>query len=333
VKRKHWIIPLVVIAAALLLSGCGVNHEGVDVTQVEPDGLWQTFVVWPLAKALVWINEFLIGLNISYSWGFAIILFTVIIKVVTLPLTITQVRGMQAQRELQPKIQELQKKYGKDREKLSQAQMKLYQEAGVNPLSGCLPLLVQMPILFGLYSALVALGPMLQDAAFFWIPNLGFPEYTAGLSWIPENFRAGNYDILFAYLLLPVLLVVTQFIMQKWMMPATPDTGGAAAGMTKQLGLMMTFMFGFFTLQVPAGLTLYWVTSNLLQMGQQWFITSDRFGMTPSIVTASANGNDVEATTSLPAESDAATEPSANGDVPPQQTKKTKPKRRRAKRR
>ena len=62
--------------------------------------------------------------------------------------------------------------------------------------------------------------------------------------------------------------------MQKWMTPATPDTGGAGAGMTKQLGLMMTFMFGFFTLQVPAALTLYWVTSNLLQMGQQWFITN-----------------------------------------------------------
>ena len=333
-KRTHWILLLVMIAAVLLLSGCGVNREGVDVTQVPPDGLWQTFVVWPLAKALIWLNEFLLGLGVRYSWGWAIILFTVIIKLITLPLTITQVRGMQAQRELQPKIQELQKKYGKDREKLSQEQMKLYQEAGVNPLSGCLPLVVQMPILFGLYSALIALGPMLEDSRFFWIPDLGFPEYTQGLSWIPEAFQAGEYYTLVAYLILPVLLVVSQFIMQKWMTPAAPDTGGGAAGMTKQLGLMMTFMFGFFTLQVPAGLTLYWVTSNLLQMGQQWLITSDRFGFSKSKADSSAGSANGSATgVAVPVEADTVvTEPSANGNAPAQPATK-KPKRRRSKRR
>ncbi len=82
----------------LLLSGCGVQRAGVDVTQVPPDGWWQTIVVWPLAKALIWINDFLEGMNIPYSWGFAIILFTLIIKLITLPLTVTQMRGMQAQK-------------------------------------------------------------------------------------------------------------------------------------------------------------------------------------------------------------------------------------------
>ncbi|MFN2136261.1 MAG: YidC/Oxa1 family membrane protein insertase, partial [Candidatus Promineifilaceae bacterium] len=158
-KRKQWLILLLFVVAALLLSGCGVNRQGVDVTTVAPEGFWQTFVVWPLAKALIWLNTLLVNIGFGVnSWGFAIILFTAIIKVITLPLTISQIRGMQAQRELQPKIQELQKKYGKDREKISQEQMKLYQEAGVNPLSGCLPLLIQMPILFGLYAAIVALG-------------------------------------------------------------------------------------------------------------------------------------------------------------------------------
>ncbi len=180
-KHNRWLILSLLVLAALLLSGCGVALEGVDVTEVPPDGWWQTLVVWPLAKALIWLNSVLEGVNIPYSWGFAIILFTLIIKLVTLPLTITQIRGMQAQRDIQPKIQELQKKYGKDREKLSQEQMKLYKEAGVNPLSGCLPLLVQMPILFGLYAALVALGPNLADARFFWIPDLGFPQYSQGL--------------------------------------------------------------------------------------------------------------------------------------------------------
>lgn len=336
-KRKQWVILLILVVAALLLSGCGVSRQGVDVTTVPPDGPWQTFVVWPLAKALIWLNDFLVSLGAGVnSWGFTIILFTAIIKVITLPLTITQIRGMQAQRELQPKIQELQKKYGKDREKISQEQMKLYKEAGVNPLSGCLPLLVQMPILFGLYAAIVALSIELEGARFFWIPNLAFPEYTKGMSWISESFQAGDYYILFAYLLLPALLVVTQFVMQKWMTPATPDTGGAGAGMTKQLGLMMTFMFGFFTLQVPAALTLYWVTSNLLQMGQQWFITNRMTSAAATASEAKAPSEMVVDGTTVESTDDVAVTASSNGDGPEPTTmpkQKKKPKRRRSKRR
>jgi YidC/Oxa1 family membrane protein insertase len=339
VKRKHLVLLLLLIVAALVLSGCGVPRTGVEnFREAEPSGWWQTIVVWPLAHILVWLNDFLVGIGFgANSWGFAIILFTAAIKVLTLPLTITQIRGMQAQRELQPKIQALQKKYGKDREKLSQEQMKLYQEAGVNPLSGCLPLLVQMPILFGLYSAIVALGNELQGAPFFWIPDLAFPRYTEGMSWISTSFRAGEYYILFAYLLLPALLVVTQFIMQKWMTPATPDTGGAGAGMTKQLGLMMTFMFGFFTLQVPAALTLYWVTSNLLQMGQQWFITSRMTSGSEETETVSDKAPSdmvVEGVTVEATESAAATAAGANGSGPSATTKpKKRSKRRRSKRR
>jgi YidC/Oxa1 family membrane protein insertase len=269
VKRKHLVLLLVLVAAMLLLSGCGVPREGVDVTVTDPSGPWQTFFVWPLAKGLVWLNQTLAAANLPYSWGFAIILFTIAIKVVTFPLTVIQIKGMQAQKDLQPRIAELQKKYGKDKEKISQEQMKLYQEAGVNPLSGCLPMIVQMPVLFGLYSALIALGSALENATFFWIPNLGFPHYTDGMGWIPELFNNGEYMRLGSYLILPALLMVSQFYMQKMTTASTPSTGeGGAAGMMGQMSSIMTLMFGFFTLQVPAGLTLYWVTSNLLQMGQ-----------------------------------------------------------------
>jgi YidC/Oxa1 family membrane protein insertase len=277
VKQKHLVLVLMLIAAALLLGGCGVGYDAVDVEATAPEGLWQSLVVWPLAKALIWLNGFLQGINLPYSWGFAIILFTVIIKIITFPLTMSQIKGMQAQKELQPRIQELQKKYGKDREKLSQEQMKLYKDAGVNPLSGCLPLIVQMPVLFGLYSALVVLGPRLIDARFFWIPDLAFPAFTGGLGWIPDLFTGGEYGRLIGYLVLPVLLMVSQVYMQKHMTPATPGSEGQA-GMMKQMTTIMTLMFGFFTLQVPAGLTLYWVTSNFLQMAQQHFITK----MTPT---------------------------------------------------
>jgi YidC/Oxa1 family membrane protein insertase len=247
--------------------------EGVDVVNTQPDGPWQTFVVWPLANILIGIDSFLAGMGIPYHWGFAIIVFTLIVKIITFPLTLQQIRGMQAQKDLQPRLQELQKKHGKDREKLAAEQMKLYQEAGVNPLSGCLPLLIQMPILFGLYAALVAVGPMLENADFFWIPDLSYPQYSMGLNWIPELWNAGDYATLIGYLILPVLLVVTQFIMQKWMTPTPAASDDSQVKMTQNMSLIMTFFFGFFTLQVPAGLTLYWVTSNVLQMIQQWGVT------------------------------------------------------------
>ncbi len=279
-KRNRWIILLLLAVLLFLLSGCGVNRAGVDVMNTAPDGYWQMLVVWPLAKALIYLDGLMRDANVPFHWGFAIVAFTVIIRLLMFPLTLTQIRGMQAQKEIQPKIQELQKKYGKDREKITQEQMKLYQEAGVNPLSGCLPLVIQMPILFGLYSALVAIGQSLEGASFFWIPDLSFPKYSQGMGWLSEAFQAGDYIRLVSYLILPVLLIISQFFMQRWMTPAAAPTGDdSQAGMMKQMTYVMTFMFGFFTLQVPAGLTLYWVTSNLLQMGQQWLTTSGRLKM------------------------------------------------------
>ncbi len=299
-KRKHLILLLVLVVSMLLLSGCGVPTGGVDVVTTDPSGPWQTFFVWPLAKGLIWLNDTLAGANLPYSWGFAIILFTLAIKVITFPLTVTQLKGMQAQKDLQPRIQELQKKYGKDKEKLSQEQMKLYQEAGVNPLSGCLPMLIQMPVLFGLYSALISLGSRLEDANFFWIPNLGFPHYTDGMGWITQLFSNGEYVRLVSYLILPALLMVSQFYMQKMTTASTPTAGGEGmAGMMGQMTTIMTLMFGFFTLQVPAGLTLYWVTSNFLQMGQTVVVNKMQGGgsilsmfgkkSTPALATASAS--------------------------------------------
>lgn len=287
-NRRRWLLLLLIVALALVLAGCGAPQGGVeDVNAWQPQGFWQTFVVAPLARALVWIDVRLQGMGVPYHWGFTIILFTILIKIVTLPLTISQMRGMKAQREIQPKIQALQKQYGNDRNKLAEAQMKLYQEAGVNPLSGCLPLLIQMPILFGLYAAMVTIGPYLHDAKFFFIEDLSFPTAANGLGWIMEGFRSGDIGRTISYLVLPILLMVTQFAMQKWMTP-TPPTADGQAKTTQQITLVMTFTFGFFTLSVPAGLTLYWVTSNLLQMLQQWLMM--RGGMTPAADAVSADG-------------------------------------------
>lgn len=277
-KKKNLLLLVVLLASVLIMSGCGVSQTGADVRTTDPDGYWQSLVVWPLAKALIFLDETLAGMNVPYHWGFAIIVFTLLIKILTLPLTISQIRGMQAQKEMQPKIQELQKKYKGDREKIAAEQMKLYQEAGINPLSGCLPLLVQMPVLIGLYAALVTIGPLLTNSRWFWIPDLGFPTYNLGLGWLSTEFAAGNYTLLISYLILPILLMVSQVWMQKMMTPPTTDPQMKSM---QQVTMMMTVMFGFFTLQVPAGLTLYWVTSNLLQMLQQWIFT--RVGISPPV--------------------------------------------------
>jgi YidC/Oxa1 family membrane protein insertase len=184
-----------------------------------------------------------------------------------------------------------------------------------------------MPILFGLYSALVAIGQSLEGANFFWIPDLSFPKYTQGLGWVSEAFQAGDYTLLATYLILPILLIVSQFFMQRWMTPATPTTGNdSQANMMKQMTYVMTFMFGFFTLQVPAGLTLYWVTSNLLQMGQQWLTTSGRLnlgGPKPAMAVAGAGSTELLKSEQKPSISESSQE-SSKASTPPKRRKRKK---------
>jgi YidC/Oxa1 family membrane protein insertase len=236
--------------------------------------MWNALVVTPLTQGLIFLNDLIQGIGAPYSWGFAIILFTLIVKIVTLPLSLQQIRSMRATQELQPKLQELQKKHAKDKEKLAQAQMELYREHGVNPLGGCLPMLIQFPILIGLYQALYKLASTgeIVGQRFLWIPDLAFPTREVGLKWVwpPAPEFIGWAAVL--YLILPVLTVATQIVMQKMTTSSTASKDPQQAAM-QQTMLLMPFMFGFITLQVPAGLTLYWVTSNIFSMIQQYFIT------------------------------------------------------------
>jgi YidC/Oxa1 family membrane protein insertase len=236
--------------------------------------MWNSLVVAPLTQGLIFLNDLIQGMGAPYSWGFAIILFTLIVKIATLPLSLQQIRSMRATQELQPKLQKLQKKHAKDKEKLAQAQMELYREHGVNPLGGCLPMLIQFPILIGLYQALYRLASTgeIVGQRFLWIPDLAFPTREIGLKWAwpPAPEFIGWAAAL--YLILPVLTVVTQVVMQRMTTSSTASQDPQQAAM-QQTMLIMPFMFGFITLQVPAGLTLYWVTSNIFSMIQQYFIT------------------------------------------------------------
>lgn len=244
--------------------------------------MWNTLVVTPLAEALKLLAGWLQGLGVPYHFGFAIILFTAIIKLITLPLNLKQLQSMKATQELQPQLQELQKKYKNDKEKLAKAQMALYQEAGVNPLGGCLPMLIQFPILIGLYSALYMLADNVDLGSFFWIPDLAFPGRTQGISWLIPFPPEIGWSQALAYLVLPVLTVVTQLVVQKMTQVGPKDP---QQGMMNNMMMIMPLFFGYITLQVPAGLTLYWVVSNIFSIFQQYLVTGWG-GLKPAAQTA-----------------------------------------------
>ncbi len=257
---------------AQLTFGSTTLEASASITTTAPDlGLWGTFVNF-IALALVYIDTWLVRFHVPYAFGFAIILFTVGVRLLTYPLNMQQIKSSKAMQELQPRMKELQEKYKNDKEKLAQAQMALYKEAGVNPLGGCLPMLVQMPVWFALYQALVQLSNEgLLNEGFFWLPSLAGPVTYApdgGLSWLWPLPPIVGWPDAVAYLILPVLLVVSQFYMQQMMTPTSSDPQQASMNSMMKI---MPLMFGYFSLVVPSGLTLYWFTTNLLAMAQQYF--------------------------------------------------------------
>ena len=177
------------------------------------------------------------------SYGVAIILLTILIKMLLYPLTVKQVKSMKAMQELSPKMKKIQEKYKDNPQVMQQKVGALYKEAGVNPLAGCLPLLIQMPILMGMFYALRDLQ-YTGEPSFLWLPTLSMPD---------------------PYYILPVLSALTTFIQQK---QTTTD-------MNQQMKMMMIFMpifIGWISLSFPAGLVLYWVTMNIMQILQQWWM-------------------------------------------------------------
>ncbi|MCL4535200.1 MAG: YidC/Oxa1 family membrane protein insertase [Bacteroidetes bacterium] len=207
--------------------------------------LWNSLIVGPLEGLLTGLYGFL------GSYGLAIIILTIAIKLVTFPLTYQQLRSSKSMREVQPLMEEAKRRYGKDKEKLSQETMRIYKENGVNPAMGCLPMVIQMPIWFGLYSALRNLADNSAgfNQGFLWMPSLAQPDHT--------------------YILVG-LTIVTQFVVQKMM--TMPSTDPQQQTMNKVM-MFMPLTFGFVAINVPSGLALYWVTTNLFTFFQQLFTT------------------------------------------------------------
>lgn len=208
--------------------------------------MWTTFVSW-----FTQVIQFMFGLTESLgipNYGLAIIFMSIAIKIVIYPLTQKQMKSMREMQVLQPRMKELQERYKDDPQIMQKKLGELYKEHGVNPFSGCLPLLIQMPILFAFYRSLFDLsGSLTQSpyAKFLWIPNIGVPD---------------------PWYILPVLVAATTFLQQKISMADNNDPT------QKSMLYMMPVFIGFVSWKMAAGLSLYWVTFNFLSIAQQLYV-------------------------------------------------------------
>jgi len=206
--------------------------------------LFDSFIAFLQAILTVFYN--ISGYIGFANYGVAIILMTIVIKILLYPLTVKQIKSMKAMQDLQPKMKELQEKFKDKPEKLQQEMAALYKNSGVNPLAGCLPLLAQMPILMGIFFAIRDYS-YIGDPTFFWLSNLSVADHIY---------------------VLPILSALTTYIQQK-------QTMNDDNPQTKMMMYFMPIFIGYISINFPSGLVLYWVVSNIAQIIQQWWMYRD----------------------------------------------------------
>jgi YidC/Oxa1 family membrane protein insertase len=245
--------------------------------------LWNSLLVHPI------MNLTLFAYSVVHDFGLAIILVTVTIRLALYPLYVTQIRSQRAMQEVAPAMEELKKKYGKDRQRFSQEQMKLYKERGVNPAAGCLPLVLQMPLLIALYNSLLQLGcglgpppgnvcpglthDMVESFRYTFVPNPvgegGSLDTTAHwLPWITEGLQHPDPWVL------PIFAGLVQLVASVMAMPAKQvRSDDPAQRMTQSMAYTFPLITVIIGRSFPAGLALYWITTTLFQIVQQYFVS------------------------------------------------------------
>lgn len=209
--------------------------------------IFSTLVGW-LADMMAWAVQFFYNLAASLgfpSYGIAIIILTIVIKVLLLPFALKQIKSMKGMQEIQPKVAALQKKYKNDRAKLSIEMQKLYREHNISPLAGCLPLLIQMPFLVSIFYALQGFQYDSAHASFLWLSSLASKDPTY---------------------VLPILSAVSTWALSAQTAPKN------AEGPQKMMTYFMPLFIGYISINFPSGLVIYWVVSNLFQLVQQTIV-------------------------------------------------------------
>jgi len=215
---------------------------------------WFTFIALPMLQALRFLHGF------TGNYGVAIIILTVVIKVLFYPLTKKSFESMKAMQKLQPEMQKLRERLKDKPEDMNREMMELYRRHKVNPLGGCLPMLLQIPVFVGLYNALLNAVELRHAPFMGWITDLSAPDRLGALQ-LPFVTHPG----------IPVLTLVmgASMIVQQWM---TPSMGDPAQ---QRMMMIMPVVFTFMFINFPAGLVLYWLVNNLLTIGQQYYMTRD----------------------------------------------------------
>ena len=217
---------------------------------------------------LVHTGIFTVIPNKNISYGLAIIFFTVIVRILLLPLSIKQTKSQAKMQEIQPEIKKVQDKYKNDPQKSQQEVMKLYKEHGANPLSGCLPLIIQMPVLFAMYSVYYN-NTNIEGFRFLWLSNLADPDQ---------------------FYILPILSTITTYISS---ILITPKGSSPQAKQTSTMNTGMAIFMGFMSLNFKSALVLYWVVNNLIQIAQTLIMKKLGF-MGKPIVSSDTNTKGIE---------------------------------------
>jgi YidC/Oxa1 family membrane protein insertase len=229
--------------------------------------MWEFFISL-FVNTLLWIYD-----AIGHNFGVAIILFTILIRVITWPLNAQQLKGAQAMQALQSdkEWQDIQKKYAKDREKLAAEQMRIYKERGISPFASCLPTLIQFPIIIGLYQSIIRalattpLGLLQLGRSIFPFLNIeSIIPLNSKFLWMdlgrPESVQILGYAIP----TLAIIVALTTYIQSKLTMPASSNPNDQTAAMSSSMAITMPLMLGWFALTFASGLSVYFITSNLL---------------------------------------------------------------------
>ncbi len=232
--------------------------------------LWNTIILNPVLNGLIALSS-----TLENSFGLAIIALTIIVRIIILPLTLKQLNSTKAMQSMQPKIQELQKKYGKNQKKLQQEMMKVYKEAGMNP-AGCIwPMLVQLPVWIALYQSIMRALATTPESLLDLSQHLYSWELVSQAFPLSSHFLGLNLGLTgggsgIGGFILAIIVGATMWVQQK--MTTAPSLDPKQQSMNSMMQMMMPLMFGMFVLMFPGGLGLFWVVSNAIGIVIQYFI-------------------------------------------------------------
>jgi len=227
--------------------------------------IWNVVILDPVMNGLIALSQMLWS-----NFGLAIIVLTVIVRIVLMPLTFKQTQSTKAMQALQPRLQEIQKKYARDQKKLQQEMMRLYKEAGINPLGCMWPLLIQMPIWIALYQSIMQALAATPENLLLLSQHLYAWDMVDQAIPLNENFLGLKLSQPDPTMILAILVGLSMWVQQKMVTP--PATDPRQQQMSSMTTMMMPMMFAFFTLSFPSGLALYWVVSNIIGIIMQYFV-------------------------------------------------------------